>query len=82
MTNKPTHNLCIGRPVPKGTFRDQRRKNVYTEVGVGWYNPESEQMLVKVNVTLILGPDSNVYLFPRKAAPETDATVGEDGEVF
>jgi hypothetical protein len=74
MATRPTHNLCIGRKVPG------KRKPSYTKVGVGWWDPEAEQMMVRINVRLILGPeDENVYLFLDSSSRLRDEPQGDDG---
>jgi hypothetical protein len=61
---RPTHNLCIGSPIPGKT------KRAWTQVGVGWWDPEKDCMMVRINVRLLLEPIDTIYLFENKAGAE------------
>jgi hypothetical protein len=52
-----THVVCIGKPIgPK--------QQKFTEVGVAW-DRGNGKFAISLDVTLILGPNDNIYIFPK-----------------
>lgn len=59
--NKASYNVCVAK-----VYQDKPVRRVFTQVGVGFVSGDSVRM--KLDLTIILGPDDELYLFPKEKA--------------
>lgn len=60
----PYYNVCVARVYQGDPARKLKTRRVFTQVGVGWRG-ENDSVRVKIDLTIILGPDDELYLFPK-----------------
>jgi hypothetical protein len=61
---KSDWNVCVAKPIPFG-------KRCFTQVGVGWNQPQGSIRFV-VDVTLIISPNDELFLFKKGQPVEQD----------
>jgi hypothetical protein len=60
--------VCVGKEYMPGV-------NKFTEVGVGFQTKDGKGIRLQLDLTLILSPKDNVFVFLRKSKPEEGEAV-------
>jgi hypothetical protein len=57
--------ICVGKEYKPG-------KNKFTEIGVGFSTKKGTGIKIQLDLKLILGPNDNIYVFPKSEKHDND----------
>jgi len=63
---KPAYNVCVARVYQPDITQKGKTRRVFIQVGVAWQGDNA--IRAKIDLTLILGPDDELYLFSKDKA--------------